>query len=274
MSAIDQKLIGLQRAEFNKATLLQERILKVQFAILVISCAAVFVTNAMITYFSGVVALMLAALWCWLTWQYWDSRRQAERARRATLLMGGLGEKLSNAELRELESAFTVTHAEGKQCEDPNFYAARSPPGDSRLAEMLEESAFWSADLMHRSARKSWCAFASYMSIALVLLLASVPFSGPENFQNSIRVFCAILTLLVSSEIIGAAFAYGRAARSLKIMLPRLESIRAAGFPRADLLGILCDYNSTVEGAPMFPPGIYGANQERLNALWKKRKPS
>jgi hypothetical protein len=45
-----------------------------------------------------------------------------------------------------------VSEEEAKAYEDPTYHASRSEVGDQRLAEMLEESAFWSAHLLRYSA--------------------------------------------------------------------------------------------------------------------------
>jgi hypothetical protein len=71
--------------------------------------------------------------------------------------------------------------------------------------------------------------------------------------------------------MLGAAHGYFTAAHDLSKLQARLESIRARGYPLADLLLALCDYNSAVESAPMFVPGVYEANRDRFNELWGRR---
>lgn len=273
MTLNNGKLIGLQRAEFNKAAKLQLWILRVQVFIAIVAGAAVFVEDSVVAYSATIAAVTLALVWAWLGWSYRESRGQAERSRRATLLMDGLGVQVSSGELRDLEASFTISPEEGAKHEDPNYYATQAPPGDARLAEMIEETTFWSADLMHYSARRTWILFIVFLGLGLAFLFAAVPWSGNEEIKGGVRVFCALLTLLVSTDVLGAAFSYGNAAKALKSMLPRLEAVRALGYPRADLLLLLADYNSAVEGAPMYPPGIYDKRRDRLNKLWNNRQP-
>ncbi|MFA5898217.1 MAG: hypothetical protein WC829_03795 [Hyphomicrobium sp.] len=172
--------------------------------------------------------------------------------------------------MSELEAAFSVTPAEGRQHEDENYYASLAQPGHKRLAEMLDEASFFSCHLAAKSARVAWIVFLLILGCVLLILFIAVPFGDNEQVQNAVRIFCAVLTLLVSIDVVGAALEYSTAAHGLSNLRARLESIRARGLPRADLLLVLSDYNSTVEGAPMFVPGLYKVMRDRLNELWAR----
>jgi hypothetical protein len=268
-----QQLVGRHRAEFAKAARLQRKVLWAQIGIAFAAGAAVFITHPVGAYLAAVGTLALVGLWAWLGWSYQETRSQAERARRAILLIDGLGENISSSELRNLEVHFTTSPEEGSQYEDQNYYAARAIPGDERLAEMLEESAFWSADLMHESAKRAWLYCIVYSIVGVSLLFLSVPFFDAERLLGAARVLCAYMTLLVSTEVLGAALNYGSAARSLNALLPRFEAVRASHFPRSDLLLLFLDYNAAIEGAPMFIPGLYEKRRALLNELWNNRQP-
>jgi hypothetical protein len=262
------RLVGLQRAQAGKAAKLQSWILFVQIALALLAAATVYIANDTGAYLAAVATFGLAAVWAFLGWRYRDGRGQSERARRATLLMNSLGAELAPSDRRDLEACFNVTAEQGRACEDPDYYAAGAIVGNERLAEMLEETAFWSSRLMRYSARQTWWLFAVFMLLFLVLLLSSLPFVGVQHLLGAVRVGCAMLVLLVSTDIIGAALSYTSAANVLDRMGPRLDRVRTAGFPLHDLLFILCDYNSAVEGAPMFGPGIYAKHKDELNRLW------
>jgi hypothetical protein len=78
-----------------------------------------------------------------------------------------------------------------------------------------------------------------------------------------------MLTVSVSSDVLGRSLAYTGAAREVDKVYDRLEGIKFSNKPENDLLFIFGDYNAAVEGAPMFASGVYKDNQERLNKLWK-----
>ena len=274
MTIDQQQLVGLQRAEFDKAERLQNWMLGAQIGAAGLSGAGVLLTSGLWTYLAALGALGLAITWIWLWWHHRKTRLQADRARRATLIMEGLGEQISPAGLLDLEAGFTVPREEGQKREDPAYYAALAAPGDQRLAEMLEQSAFFSCHLMRASARSAWKTFLVFLLLGLFLLLMAVPFVGTEQLQGAARVFCALLTLLISAEVIGAALSYGASAEALSNLLPRLDALKAKGFPRADLLLLFSDYNAAVEFAPMFVPGAYKRERDRLNSLWNKRQSS
>lgn len=265
------QLLGMQRAEFARAAHLNRWILIIQLAIALTSVWLVFVEDKRPTYLGALITLVLALLWLWLLQAYRNSRGQAERARRATLLMGGLGENISPSELSDLAINFSVSRASGLALEDPNYYASRAPVGSQRLAEMLEEAAFFSADLMQRSAQIAITVFIVYLVVGLALLLGAVPFVPLERFQGLVRVFCALTTLAASSDVLGAALSYYGSSRVLNKIVPRLEVLRAASFPRADLLMLFGDYNYAVESAPPFVPGVYWWRGDKLNEAWKTK---
>jgi uncharacterized membrane protein len=261
----------LQRAEFVKAAALQSRILSVQIAIAVLAGATVYVASEVGAYISALATLVAGLVWAWFDRRYKDARSQAERARRATLIMDGLGPFLSPAELVSLEARFSATPQEGAKHEDPAYYAASAPPGPPRLAEMLEETAFWSCQLFRHSANRTWILFAVFTACLLLFLFASIPFVGMQQVLGGVRVACAMLMLLVSADVIGRASAYSKASHDLELIGLRLEKAKATGCKLSDILMILCDYNSAVESAPLFVRGVYEGHRNELNRLWLSR---
>jgi hypothetical protein len=134
----------------------------VQIAIAILAAATVYITNDVGVYGSALATAIAALLWAWFDWHYKEARGQAERVRRATLIMDGLGTSLSPSELKELKARFTATPEEGEKLEDPAYYAATAPPGPARLAEMLDETAFWSCHLLRHSANRAWFFFSLF----------------------------------------------------------------------------------------------------------------
>ena len=269
MAINEKQLVGLQRAEFAKASRLRLHVLGAQLVIASVSVFAVFVVSAV--YFAALITALASLYWLYNWAEHRRSRAQAERARRATLLMEGLGETVSPTELSDLEASFSVSPEEGAALEDDNYYDTLAAPGRGRLTEMLEHACFFSYNLSKASGRFSVVAFLGAIVATILVVFAIVPFAENELIIGLIRGFCAVLTFLVSIDMLGAAHGYFTAAHDLSKLQARLESIRARGYPLADLLLALCDYNSAVESAPMFVPGVYEANRDRFNELWGRR---
>ena len=265
------QLVGLQRAEFAKAARLQKWILRIQRGIAALAAIGVLFEAPLLTYVFAIAALCLGGVWAVVGWQFRASRAQAERARRATLLMQGLDERISDGELRKLKLDFTVTVEQGQGCEDPDYYAAEAAPGLARLSEMLEETSFWSCHLLSASARRSWFACMGFVAVGVILFMLAVLVFEGDRLQGAARLLCVLLTFVVSTEVVGAALSYSGASQALATILPRIEAVRASGNREVDLLMILSDYNSAVEGAPMFWPGLYAKERDRLNRLWSER---
>jgi hypothetical protein len=261
------RLLGLYRAEFDKAAQLQSWMLRSQIGIGLLSAATIFVPADVGTALAFGALLLLAA-WAWLARAYRESRAQAERGRRASLVTEALGETVSQHELRDLESRFSVSREEAKKCEDPDFFSSTARPGDQRLLDSLEESAFYSSHLMRLSARRAWIAFVAFFAIGAGLLVYATLTGASRDW----RILSPILALLVSTEVLGAAFAYDSGARALAALMARFEAVEGAGLPKADLLLLLSDYNSIVESAPMFIAGFHEKSKVALNDIFQARR--
>lgn len=266
-----QQLTGLQRAEFARAARWHRALLVCQAAVAGLAAVTVYLREGTATYIFAVITVMVAIAYTAVNWRYGTTRWNAERARRATLLAGGLGVQIPEAEFRDMMARFSATREQGRKLEDPNYYAAKGEPGPKRLSEMLEESAFWSADMFRISAGISWVALAVLLALLLAALFAALPFVPAQSWMTAVRVVCAMLVLLVSKDLLGSAQDYSKTAAALSPLIARIQANRAAGFPLDDLLFILTDYNSAVERAPMALPRIYAWRKDRLNELWARR---
>ena len=272
MSIDHQILVGMQRGEFAAAAKLQAHVFLGQLAVTILTSMTVLISNETVLYMFMLIALLIYLYTFSLQMRYRESRSQAERARRATLLMDGLGEQISQSELRTLELDFTISSEAGKSYEDKDYYSTTSSPGEKRFTDMLDESTFWSAALMRKSANKTYVLFALFFGIGVFLLFFSVPFISINHLEWFVRAFCSLLVFIISSNVYGAASAYSDAANKLEKLVPRIAALKNAGFPKADLLLIFSDYNSAVEGGPMVACRVYDKHKDHLNKLWTKHQ--
>jgi hypothetical protein len=165
-----------------------------------------------------------------------------------------------------------VSPEAGQLKQDPTFFDSSRPSGEARLADMLEESAFWSGSLMKICSHRMWAVFIGYFGLAIVLLIVVVEFGNASAAQKIAELFCVVITFLMSTDVLGAARKFGSGASGLETMLPRVEAVQVRGERRGDLLLLLLDYNSIVEGVPVIPDRVYLKQRDRLNKLWSLRK--
>lgn len=87
----DIKLLGLQRAEFQRAEKLQIWAGRVQIIIVLVSISCVMIQEINLVYALSIVSILLALAWLYISEESKASHSTAERARRAIVIRNGLG---------------------------------------------------------------------------------------------------------------------------------------------------------------------------------------
>jgi hypothetical protein len=262
------QLVGYQRAEFACASKLRTRLIVCQFAIALPGAASVVLDDGIILYFLAAGGLALLLLWLYLDNRYRVHRLAGERARRATLVMQGLGSRISPEEVFDLRNGFEVSNEQARLYEDASYFATSAAPGYQRLAEMLQESAFWSSVLQRASAQTMGALFGTILAVGLVIIIAAVPFAGSSTIMIVTRVFLAVLVFGLSSDVLMAVQSHANAAREIERILQRLRVAASNGSNEADILFLMTDYNAAVEGAPVVVPLAYKLKRSTLNQRW------
>lgn len=258
------KLLGLQRAEYEVAENKLNTAGKVQFIIVAVSIIAISTSHTWIVYLGSILNLFLVFVWQLLAYQGRKSHHIAERARRMVVLSEGLGIQISGKQYSDIRMQFTVSPSDGKKHENQNYYKANESPGNARLAEMLQESAFWSKHLLDRSSSRYWLLFVVTLLSAFVglLLLYSVP-----NLLI-VQIFSVLLIWLITGGLFSDALKFTIAARAIDDVENRLDGYLSAQSLDKDLLVILGDYNAIVQEIPTIPSSIYYSLRDKLNKLW------
>lgn len=262
-------LIGCQKAEFNHAAMLRSRVLKFQTGVALLAGASAFFGSALVLYLLSIAALILSALSFYWSQQLAFSRSHAERLRRTTMLIGGLGFHLSGAELLELCRDGSAPATEAKRLIDPDYFASQRPAGPERMVEMLEESAIWTTNLAKFAARETWALFGGIAFSLVLVLLGAAAFASPSEWQLAARIVMVILVSLLSADFFGAAVSYSGARRGVQRVIDRLQMHKAEGTSLDHVMLIFGDYNSIVESMPPFPTGLYPRHQKQLNEDYK-----
>ena len=112
------QLVARQRAEFDLAAKLQRRSLRIQSGLALLGGLSVFLTLPLVTYLLAVMSFLLALWWTYTAVESRRVRGQAERARRATLLIDGLGSRIAPSEMRNLWMGFSTTESAAQSRED------------------------------------------------------------------------------------------------------------------------------------------------------------
>lgn len=270
MALTSEQLVGYLRAEFKKTSRVRVWLFFIQLLVAVPAAIAVLVTDSVYTYILAVCGAAFLALWWILQLVYLRNRDAAQAARRAAVLLGGLGKPLSASEISSLRDRLTVSESAARAAENPNYYATQLPSGSARLAEMIEESAFYSAELQDISAKAMMAIVVIFVLAFTGIAFAATPFVARDTTLIAYRIFLAVLVFGMSSDVLGALIAHRSAARTLQGIKARLKVARRDGFPLTDVMLITSDYNAAVESAPESVPYAYEARAKSIDARWRQ----
>lgn len=263
------ELVKIHRREFAVAEKLDGKVTWLQAGAGLLGVVGLALPEGAFGDVLAVVALGIAISTFAVGYQCRKRRLVAEDARRATLLVDGLGMVLSGTEMRRFAVSSDASPEELAKWGDPGWFASGEAPGVARAAEILEESAFWSAHLFDASAREADKVLGIGSAATLACFVLALRLFSTETNDMQVRFFGTVAASLVSVEFLMRSVHYRLAARRTGDILSRLGHLRKAGYPHDDFLLALVDYNSAVESAPMMAPGVYRKNQDRLNELWK-----
>lgn len=269
---LNLKLTGFSRGEFEQAKADQSWVLYVQLATVLLSSMAIFIPNIVVTYVTSIFALAGTFTWNYLNTRGSRRKATAERARRALMLISGLGRQPSGKEISDILVGFSVSEEKAQKWMDPNYFDATEVPGPIRFARMMQQSAFWSKNLYKKSAEAVWVQVAAVLAITIASLLALPLFSSAKFLIQIAQTVCLGLTLFVTRDLVGKALSYSESANLLNLMDEKLEGVITANPSETDVLSIFGDYNSVVECTPLISSGMYRKHNPRLEASWVARR--
>ncbi len=267
----DIKLLGLQRAEFQRAETFGARSNKAQLLIVLISIVSIFVSEPKFVYALTLLSLLVAILWLYLSHQSKISHSTAEKARRAVVLRNGLGIRLSRKSYSDLMMQFRVNESEGGKWEDATYFKSTNDYGNKKLTDIVEESSFWSKHLFRLSATSQWIYFGATLCVSMIGLLV-IPLLNIGDLSLLIsHVICLILLWLITGSLFTTAMAFSSTANAIDAIEGRLSNMSKDIEPDEDVLLLVGDYNSLLESTPTIPSSIYLKNRDKLNRLWEAR---
>lgn len=265
----NERLLTYQRVELDCSRRFQDGALIAQLGVAVVAAISVYSENNIIQLNFAIVGFLLAALWLLLAHKQRSHRAAGDQARRVILLASGLGERFSAEQRLRVFDGFSVS-IEGKPLvREEDHFASREAPGYRRLAELIEESAYWTRDLQRSSA-----AWIRNVMVVTALLIGCALWTGllalPTDASVSLaRVLVAALVFLVSSDLLSSIFAYREAAAAIGVILQRVETAAARDYPSSDVMLLMSDYNAVVESAPFALPGVFRWRNADLTRRWR-----
>lgn len=261
-------LVGYLRAEYAASGNWRVASFFVGLIVALPAVASVVTSDAQTLYFLAVANFVLLAIWTWINVKYSQKQSAAHAARRAALIVNGLGEELSAGEKRRLLEKFTVSAAAAENAKKADYYASKSDPGPLKLLECLEESAFYSSKL-HRVSANAWIAIVIvYAAIFLGVTVFLIPNATNNFLMMTIRAFFALTVFVLSSDVLGSLIAHTRCSAETSAVLSRIEVAKQREVKSADALLIMEDYTSAIQSAPEIVPFVYQNQESGLNKLW------
>ncbi|HAT1819565.1 TPA: hypothetical protein JAZ42_15530 [Legionella pneumophila] len=266
------KLIGLQRAEFQRAERLDFFARMSQLLTVFLSIISLFIQDShIVVYILSILSVVAALVWLYYSEQSKHSHTTAEKGRRAVLLIKGLGIKLQPKFYTDLHILFKVKEEEAKKWEDQNYFKSNRDCGYQKLAEMLEESAFWTKHLLKEYTKQTWCYFGVLILMCLLSLLLTQFIKIEQSGIIISQMVCIILIWLATGSIFSKALTLTSSAQEISFIEDKLNSIVTSQQDPENTIVYMSDYNAIVENIPIIPTKIYKKNKDRLNQLWKER---
>lgn len=265
----NDRLLTHQRAELNKAQRYQSFALASQLGVAVVAATSVYSNDNGIQLNLAILGFLLAFVWLSLARKQRSHRSAGDQARRVVLMASGLGERFSAEQRLRIFDKFTVPILGIPMMRDEAYFASRAAPGYRRLAELIEESAYWTRDLQQASATILQTALTAMGMLMALALWIGIPMLPSDVTISMTRALLAILVFMISTDLVGAIFAHREAASTIGEILQRTETAAARGYPTGDVLLIMSDYNAAVESAPLALPGVFALRRASLTRRWR-----
>lgn len=265
----NDRLLTHQRVELNRAQRYLNLAFTSQFGLALVAATSVYSNNNSTLLHLAIFGFVLAGVWFALARKQRAHRSAGDQARRVVLLASGLGEQFSAEQRLRIFDNFSVSIEGVSLVRDEAYFASRAAPGYQRLAELVEESAYWTRDLQNSSATILQAALAFSAVLMAVALWLGVPMLPSDDSIALARVLIAILVFMLSSDVVGAILSHREAANTIGAILQRIETAAARGYPDGDVLLLMSDYNAAVESAPLALPGVFKLRHSRLTRRWR-----
>ncbi|WOE77006.1 GrpB family protein [Pseudomonas protegens] len=266
------RLLTHQRIELDRADHLRKRMMKIQLSTAFVAAASVYFNEGAALLLMALVGFSLLGFWLHLNQLQQKHRAAGDQARRAVLFMSGLNRQPSAEEQQRILKKFTLPIAGAPLSLEENRFASREFPSYKRLAELIEESAFWTGDLHHASAHRMSMLLWTSLMIGFAVSITAIIYAPQDEIISFYRALIAVMVFFVSSDMLGLLFLYKQSATSLDEIFHRVEVASLRGYLEADILLLASDYNAIIENAPSPMTSLIGARSKALGQRWSVYK--
>ncbi|MFS2156129.1 GrpB family protein [Pseudomonas sp. Pseusp122] len=263
------RLLSHQRAESNRAERLQILMIMAQLSIAVIAAFSVYSNDNKYLFVYAIAGFVLMLVWFYLSQWQLSHRSAGDQARRAVLLMSGLEMVPSAGQQLRISDGFKVDVPPKSHRREEDHFATRETPGDKRLAEMIEESSYWTRDLQRTSSKVMAALLFAFVATVLGVSGAAVASFESDNLISLSRVMIAIMVFVISSDALGLLLSYKNSASTIDEVFKRVEAVASRGYEKSDVLLLMSDYNAAIERAPATLPWVYRWSHTALNRRWQ-----
>ncbi len=266
------RLLTHQRVELDQADLLRGWMLKIQILVAIGAAISVFPNSGGVLLIIALLGFILLGAWLYLNLSQQKHRSAGDQARRVVLFMSGLNKHPSLEEKQRILKRFILPISDAPLSLEESRFASRERPSYKRLAELIEESAFWTGDLYHASAGRMGIFLWTSLLIGFALSIAAITYAPQEQLISFNRALIAIMVFFVSSDVLGLYFSYRRSANSLDEIFHRVEIASLRGYLEADILLLASDYNAVIDNAPSPLGSLILSRSKTLGQQWSVYK--
>jgi hypothetical protein len=245
------------------------------FGALGVGLLLLFISNPLVVYGLAVMALFIQGLAWWIRYEGDNYHRFSRELTKWGLLEDALGEPTDSLSVTDI-----LCHL-GKQLEQTahqldekyqgKYYDSVQAPGNVRLLENLQESAFFSKHLYNTAAHRTLWLLVAICGIAILMVFFIIPAVSIDKAQLIPNLIVVFLTLVISDEL-SFIIAWRSAAICSEEVVQRLERVKNTNLSQTVLFAELGNYAAATVAAPPVPKHIFEAHREHLNQLWNNSR--
>lgn len=238
-----------------------------QAIVVLVSGMAVFLTKGYSSIILGVASVGLPFVTFWLRGAAQSHYRMAERIRRMEVVWDGLGREPSDLEVSMVANAADVQLERGLL--GPSPFASRQPAGAARLAENLQESAFFTADLAGRVVGRCVLVVSGALGVSLILLyvVARRPELGSEELARLVSIAVVFFSAGEFASLGRSFSTLAKTAGAVTSECSRLRERRRL-ITDVDALLVMDEYDCALANTAPLPSKLHRRHKERLSKNW------
>lgn len=209
-----------------------------------------------VKYLLAVAAIVLALVAYFLKLRFASQYDMAETMRRQSVLTEGLGYPIGSTQFDvwKVRSGKRIEKRFRLEPRDPSYYTTKEAPGPKRLAEMLEESAFYTRNLYMRL-RGLLLSVLVPLILTLAVVLFVVPALGSASpftlgLANAVLL---VVPIAVAADLVGAVLKLTRLINGIVNVEADVERLKKSKqVTETEALRLVFEYNSlTAAGYPI-----------------------